>query len=75
MLTIIVKRVLIDLTFPFLHYSISRVTAVELLPRIWENIRTLYASFKVISLTGNGCSANRNFFFACTDQQMETLIQ
>ena len=58
--------------FSISHYSTS---AMELFPIIWEDIRTLeYAALKVISLTGDGCSANRKFFI-CTDQRMETLIQ
>ena len=63
MLTIMVRGILTNLCFPYTHYSTNGVTAVELYSIIWESIRTLEcAGFKVISITGDGCSANRKFF-------------
>jgi len=63
MLTIMVRGVLTNLCFPYAHYSTIGVAAVELFPIIWESIRTLECvGFKVISITRDGCSANRKFF-------------
>ena len=63
MLTFMVRGIFIKLNFPYAQYPTVGITAEQLFPIAWEVVRNLKcAGFKVMSLTGDGSSANRKFF-------------
>ena len=63
MLTFMVRGIFIKLNFPYAQYPTVGITAEQLFPIAWEIVRNLEtAGFKVMSLTGDGSSANHKFF-------------
>ena len=63
MFTVMAIGTFTNLCFPYSHYPTAGITGERLFPIIWENIQALgCAGFKVMSLTGDGCSGNKKFF-------------
>ena len=63
MLTFMVRGIFIKLNFPYAQYPTVGITAEQLFPIAWEVVRNLEcAGFKIMSLTGDGSSANHKFF-------------
>ena len=60
MLTFMVRSIFIKLNFPFAQYPTVRIIPEQLFPIAWEVAWN--SGFKVMSLTGDGSSANRKFF-------------
>ena len=62
-LCIMVRGIFIDLRFPFAHFPTKELTGECLYNIMYEAIERLETiGFKVIALTGDGASPNRNFF-------------
>ena len=65
-LVLMVSGIFFKLQFPYAHFGTEGITADILYPIVWEAIRLLEVDdFKVICVTADGDSANRNFL-GCT---------
>lgn len=62
-LTVMVRGIFSRLQFPLANFPTAGVTAVELHDIMWEAVEKLErCDFRVVSLSGDGCSPHRRFF-------------
>ena len=62
-LALMVRGLFMDINFPYAHFPTKNLTADDLSSLVWEDIERLEClGFKVIGVTGDGASPNRNFF-------------
>ena len=63
-------------TFPIAQYPTSSLTAEELYPLVWNAVEALELNeIEVISITCDGLSANRKFFFRINYRVIEYPVQ
>ena len=63
LLVLMVRGIFFKLQFPYAHFATRGITADLLFPMIWEAVREIeLIGLKVIFITADGASSNRNFF-------------
>ena len=63
LLTLMVRRIMFKLNFPYAHFASRGATGDILFPLVWEAIRRLESSeIKVLCVTADSASPNRKFF-------------
>ena len=62
-LVIMVRGFLFKLDFPLAHFAVSSLTGEQLFPIVWEGVKIIeLLGRKVLCITTDGASPNRNFF-------------
>lgn len=77
-LTLMVRGIFINLRFPYANFPSKSVTGDALFLIVWEAIERLEKiGFKVLVITGDGASANRQFmnFHGKKNKHMQSRLQ
>ena len=63
MLAVMVRGIFSDIKFPFAHFPTKDIAGDYLFSVMWEAIERIEClGLKVVALTADGSSSNRNFF-------------